>query len=94
MKTQINSPIADAAQVFKILGNPQRLAILYQLLDSGQSLQELAAETGQTVTQVAAHLDKMRQLGLVDYTRFMRIMEYRLISPQVKSVLETMKKRD
>ncbi|MDK4681014.1 ArsR/SmtB family transcription factor [Kingella negevensis] len=80
----------ETAQLFKALSNPQRLAILLDLNDDVRSLKELAESTGQPPTQLATHLEKLRQMGIVDHTRFMRILQYRIISPTVLSVLKTL----
>ena len=60
------------------------------LLEHDSSLQELSEATGLSPAKTAAHLQKMRQLGIVDYTRFMRIMQYRITSPIVRDLLNAL----
>lgn len=95
MNTHSHSPsTAPTAQqvtdTFKILSNQERLHILLVLLEHDSSLQELSEVTGLNTTKTAAHLQKMRQLGIVDYTRFMRIMQYRITSPIVRDLLNAL----
>ena len=95
MNTHSHSPSAapTAQQVtdtFKILSNHERLHILLVLLEHDSRLQELSEATGLNTTKTAAHLQKMRQLGIVDYTRFMRIMQYRITSPIVRDLLNAL----
>ena len=95
MNTLSHSPSAapTAQQVtdtFKILSNHERLHILLVLLEHDSSLQELSEATGLNTAKTAAHLQKMRQLGIVDYTRFMRIMQYRITSPIVRDLLNAL----
>lgn len=95
MNTHFHSPSAapSAQQVtdtFKILSNHERLHILLVLLEHDSSLQELSEVTGLNTAKTAAHLQKMRQFGIVDYTRFMRIMQYRITSPIVRDLLNAL----
>ncbi len=95
MNTLSYSPSAaptaqQVADTFKILSNHERLHILLILLEHDSSLQELSEATGLSPAKTAAHLQKMRQLGIVDYTRFMRIMQYRIISPIVRDLLNAL----
>ena len=95
MNTLSHSPSAapTAQQVtdtFKILSNHERLHILLVLREHDSSLQELSEATGLNTAKTAAHLQKMRQFGIVDYTRFMRIMQYRITSPIVRDLLNAL----
>ncbi|GAA8966056.1 hypothetical protein HpSP79_10070 [Helicobacter pylori] len=95
MNTLSRSPSAapTAQQVtdtFKILSNHERLHILLMLLEHDSSLQELSEATGLSPAKTAAHLQKMRQFGIVDYTRFMRIMQYRITSDITRDLLNAL----
>lgn len=80
--------IENSAALLKILGNPQRLQILCCLLESGRSIQELSGMTGMNPTALAVHLAKMRNNGIVDFTRFHRVVEYRIVSAEARALLE------
>lgn len=88
--TDTQNTLEHTAQMLKAMSHPERLAILLELSRNEASLQELSQYTGLSPTQLSAHLTKMRQLGMVDYTRFMRIVQYRITSDMVRSVLKTL----
>ncbi|EIC14522.1 ArsR family transcriptional regulator [Kingella kingae PYKK081] len=90
MNTKSHSNLNNASDMLKAMSNSERLSILLLLLEHESSLQELVQATGLTATQVGNHLYKMRQLGMVDYTRFMRIMQYRITSDETKNVLRAL----
>ena len=74
--------------MLKAMSHSERLAILLALEHNECSLQELAEKTEQNIRRLSAHLSKMRQLGMVDYTRFMWIIQNRITSETVKRVLK------
>lgn len=76
--------------ILKAMSNNQRLQILLVLSEQDSSLQELSDVTGLNQTQLANHLHKMRQLGMVDYTRFMRIIQYRITSDITRQLLRVL----
>ena len=88
MNTKSHSNLNSTSDMLKAMSNSERLSLL--LLEHESSLQELVQATGLTATQVGNHLHKMRQLGMVDYTRFMRIMQYRITSDETKNVLRAL----
>lgn len=76
--------------ILKTIAHPERMAILMLLLDNGYSIAELSELTGQNAATLSRHLNKMRLLGIIGHTRFMRIVQYRLISDHVRQVLHTL----
>lgn len=86
----INKNIIDTnhfAKQLRAAGHPERLRILLHLLNSEYSIQELTELTHIDANIIANHLSKMRQLDMVDYTRFYRILQYRIISETLKQTL-------
>lgn len=83
--------VRTAAQL-KLIANPQRLAIARLLLESEYSAAELSEATGIHITTVSGHLNKMRSGGVVDFTRYHRVTQYRLTSPLITAVLHTVEK--
>lgn len=75
------------AKQLRTMGHPERLHILLHLQQGECSLNELAELTTLDSITLGNHLHKMRQLGMVDYTRFHRIVQYRIISPFVQQSL-------
>ncbi len=53
------------AQMYKILGNPKRLEILYRLCEGECSLKELEEMLGARKTNAVQHLGLMKLLGIV-----------------------------
>ncbi|ASK26896.1 ArsR/SmtB family transcription factor [Neisseria chenwenguii] len=75
--------------LLKLIANPDRMGILLMLRDGECSVAELCETLGATPTAVSAHLHKMRTEGLVDFTRYHRILEYRLVSEEARILLDT-----
>lgn len=84
---EISSDTVRTAMLLKLIAHPQRLAIAKLLLESEHSAAEIAQATGIHVTTVSNHLNKMRSGGAVDFTRYHRVMQYRLTSPLIVAVL-------
>ncbi|XXQ67852.1 ArsR/SmtB family transcription factor [Neisseriaceae bacterium B1] len=85
-KQEPNTHTRLAAQL-RAMGQPEKLSILLLLNQSEYSLNELAGHTQLDATTLGNHLQKMRQLGMVDFTRFHRITQYRIISPVVQEII-------
>ena len=77
--------------LLKLVANPERRAILFLLLDSEHSVPELAEAVGLSATSISNHLAKLRTEGVVDFTRYHRIIEYRLISEEATTILNTLR---
>ncbi|MDO4998220.1 MAG: metalloregulator ArsR/SmtB family transcription factor [Neisseria sp.] len=77
------------ASMLKLIAHPHRLMILCLLAESEHNVTELVKAVGINQTAVSNHLAKMRADGIVDYTRYHRVLQYRLISPEVRAVLDT-----
>lgn len=77
--------------ILKLISHPQRMAILFLLLENDRSINELAEATSQPATIISNHLLKLRSEGIVDYTRYHRVLEYRLVSNEVIAILQTLR---
>ncbi|MGL5472621.1 MAG: ArsR/SmtB family transcription factor, partial [Shewanella sp.] len=66
-------------------------AILFLLLENDRSINELAEAINQPATVISNHLLKLRSEGIVDYTRYHRVLEYRLVSKDAIAILQTLK---
>ncbi|HEZ0543614.1 ArsR family transcriptional regulator [Neisseria meningitidis] len=77
--------------ILKLMAHPERMAILIQLLDSERNIAELAKSLSLPATAVSGHLSRLRVEGLVDFTRYHRIIEYRLISEDAATILHTVR---
>lgn len=78
------------AVLLKLMGNTERLAIMTLLQESERSIDELASLLALQPTVVSKHLARLRAEGLVDYTRYQRVLQYRLVSQQASAVLDTL----
>ncbi len=62
--------LADAAERFRLLGDPVRLHLLNVLLECGEAaVQDLATATGQSHQNTSKHLRKLADGGLVGCRR-------------------------
>ena len=63
------------SSLLKLIANPDRMTILFMLMDSERSIAELSEALGQPATAVSNHLARLRSEGLIDFTRYHRIIE-------------------
>lgn len=79
--------LAEAAELFKVLGNSSRLTILRIIGDGSLTVGALAASTGMSQPLVSQHLRTLRQAGLVTATRSGKEICYRLADLHVAHVI-------
>ncbi len=85
--TQTAQEFTRAASLLKAMAHPERLAILFRLACGAQNLDELAEYTGLPPGELSRHIDRLRRMGIVGCTRYLRIVEYRLSSDTVRRLL-------
>ena len=83
--------IKRLSTILKLIANPERMAILFLLLDGDRSITELAQTLDSSPTGIANHLTRLRTEGIIDFTRYHRIIEYRLISEEATTILNTLR---
>lgn len=79
------------SSLLKLIANPERMTILFMLMDSERSIAELSEALGQPATAVSNHLARLRSEGLIDFTRYHRVIEYRLVSKEAAVILNTLR---
>lgn len=80
---------ADLANVFKLLGDPNRTRILYALLEAGElCVCDLAAVVGINETVVSQGLRLLRTAGIVRNRRAGRQIYYSLADSHVRLLLD------
>ena len=79
------------SSLLKLIANPDRMTILFMLMDSERSIAELSEALGQPATAVSNHLARLRSEGLIDFTRYHRIIEHRLVSEEAAVILDTLR---
>lgn len=77
-------------KLLKLIAHPHRLMILCMLSEEERNVTELVAALGVNQSAVSNHLAKLRSAGIVAYTRYHRIMQYRISSPEVCRLLNTL----
>ncbi|MFN8027981.1 MAG: metalloregulator ArsR/SmtB family transcription factor [Acidimicrobiia bacterium] len=80
---------AAVADVFRLLGDPARIRLLYALLDAGElCVGDLAAVTATPESSVSHALRLLRTAGIVRNRREGRMVHYRLADAHVRLLLE------
>lgn len=79
-----------AAGLLAAMANQSRLMILCHLLDEELTVTELAERVKLNQSPLSQHLAKLRALGLVKTRRDGQSIYYRLASPDVEAVLNTL----
>jgi DNA-binding transcriptional ArsR family regulator len=75
--------LLSAVEVFKALGNPQRLSIIHMLTHDELSVTELARRLGFSLTVTSQHLAILRRLRLVQGRDDGRLTFYRVVDDVV-----------
>jgi DNA-binding transcriptional ArsR family regulator len=82
-------PLAEAAELFRLLGCGPRLRLLYLLLERGEAhVGALCAALGQTQAAVSSLLAGLRQAGLVKRRREGHRNYYRIDSALLVALLQ------
>ncbi|MBU8540681.1 ArsR/SmtB family transcription factor [Falsiroseomonas tokyonensis] len=80
----------EAARMLAALAHAKRLMAMCHLLEGEKPVGQLAALVGLSPTALSQHLARMRDLRLVETRRDGQAIHYRLASPEVAAVLETL----
>ena len=79
----------DLAELFRLLGDPTRVRILFALLEDGElRVCDIAAVVGTTETKVSQAMRLLRSAGVVRNRRDGRNVHYRLDDSHVRMLLE------
>lgn len=79
--------LADAAQLFKVLGHESRLWLLRLIGEEPRTVGALAEATGMSQPLVSQHLRSLRQSGLAAATRSGKEVTYELADVHVSHVI-------
>jgi ArsR family transcriptional regulator, lead/cadmium/zinc/bismuth-responsive transcriptional repressor len=82
------SQLAQAADVFDLLSDPRRLALLLELRDHECNVGELAAATGASESATSHALRLLRAHRVVAVRREGRLAHYRLTDDHVRQLLD------
>ena len=84
---EMDAAAGEAAELLKVLSNPQRLRMLCAMVPGPQSVGALEAHLGASQSYVSGQLAKMRADGLVRAEREGRIIRYSLCDERVILIL-------
>lgn len=80
----------EVAELLTAMGNPKRLLALCAMMDGERSVNELADLVEMRAPALSQHLAKMRAMKIVATRREAQTVYYRLASPQIEEVLQTL----
>lgn len=75
------------SQIFKMLGHPKRLKLLFMLLQQSMSVSEISQQLNWEQSAVSHQLQQLRRYNLVDHTRKGKVVMYHLKNPQVMTLI-------
>ncbi|MCI1925469.1 MAG: metalloregulator ArsR/SmtB family transcription factor [[Lactobacillus] timonensis] len=75
------------SQVFKMLGHPKRLRLLFMLLQHSMSVSEISKELNWEQSAVSHQLQQLRRCNLVGHTRKGKVVMYHLKNPQAMTLI-------
>ncbi|MDO4903218.1 MAG: metalloregulator ArsR/SmtB family transcription factor [Limosilactobacillus sp.] len=81
------SNIVKASQLFKILGNPKRLNLLYLLIQDSYTVTEISEKLNWEQSGVSHQLQILRKFNLVQQHRQGKEIIYELNDPQVMTMI-------
>lgn len=79
------------AQIGKALSSPGRLELLDLLTQAPRTVEELAVETGMSISNTSQHLQRLKQARLVESEREGTYIRYRLANPAVSELWHTLR---
>lgn len=82
--------LTDVAEVFRLLGEPNRLRIVLACLDAARGVGEISATLGLTQSLTSHHLRLLRTARIMRATRHGRQVAYTVDDDHVRDVLHTM----
>lgn len=92
MRAVVSSPdvaqLAQAADIFDLLSDPRRLALLSELRDGERNVGDLAAATGASESATSHALRLLRAHRVVAVRREGRLAHYRLTDDHVRLLLD------
>lgn len=78
------------SETLQAMANGKRLLVLCHLIDGERAVGELANLVNLRPAALSQHLSKMRALRLVETRRDGQTIYYRLASPEVRRILQTL----
>ncbi len=79
--------VCKISQLFKLLGNPKRLQLLYLLIQHSMSVSEISMKLNWEQSGVSHQLQLLRKYNLVQQRREGKTVIYHLEDPQVMTLI-------
>ncbi|MGL1931125.1 MAG: metalloregulator ArsR/SmtB family transcription factor [Desulfotalea sp.] len=86
-----NAHLEIVAQLFKAMGHPLRLAILYSILDEEKNTGTLAAELQTTKPNLSQHLNILRDHGLITSRKEKTFIKNGIADKRIATILHNVK---
>lgn len=76
-----------AVEVFRMLAEPTRVRLLWELIGNERAVHDLAASVGKPTPAVSQHLAKLRRSGLVETRRSGTTIFYRVANDHIEQLV-------
>ena len=86
-RTAADTQIVEAAELFRLLSNPSRLAILRRLMGGEATVGEMERTLQIRQPSLSQQLGELRKAGVVTDRRDGKAMVYRLTDPKVRATI-------
>ena len=80
--------VADTAEIFKVLGDPTRMRLLYALAQRELCVCDLSAVLGMTQSAISHQLRVLRSARLVRYRKMGKVVYYTLADAHVTQFID------
>ncbi|MFZ7131674.1 MAG: ArsR/SmtB family transcription factor [Eubacteriales bacterium] len=85
--------LEDSAELFKALGHPSRLCILYNLIEQKEgTVSEMQSCLNEPQSTVSQHVAKLRTLGILRGERNGTEINYKIVDEKVIEILKILRK--
>ncbi|MDW7667856.1 MAG: metalloregulator ArsR/SmtB family transcription factor [Bacillota bacterium] len=85
--------LEDSADLFKALGHPSRLCILYNLIEKKEgTVSEMQSCLNEPQSTVSQHVAKLRTLGIIRGDRNGTEINYKIVNERVVEILKILRK--
>ena len=79
------------AAILRELANPHRLMVLCSLAEAGEmKVCDIAERIGLSQSALSQHLARLREEGLVAFTREAQVLRYRIADARIEALLATL----
>ena len=83
----LKEELIENAELLKVLGHPERLAIVLLVADREMCVKELVEVLGISQPKVSQHVGLMKELGVLSFRKEGTKVLYRLVNDRVKEIL-------